>query len=138
MSLTLFIHAGASGNVVLLPFANLNTQGIFGTIFSGLVFGSDGNIKKLQANGTETNVGAWLLSGSAGDFTLVSTIDSGSLTADAGRSVTMGSDRAFNVQQSVDGTKLATVTYDIELTASPGVSLVNRSYNFRAVRGAEE
>ncbi len=135
MSLTLFIGSGASTNIVALPTSILFNLGTTGTIFSGLKFDNDGNLYKRQAAGGYTSIGAWLLTGTAGDFTLVSTLDSGTLTTDAGRSVTMGSDRAFDVQQSVDGLKLATLTYDIELTASPGVSLVNRSYNFRAERG---
>lgn len=136
MSLTLFIHSGASTNIVALPTAILFNSGSTGTIFSGLKFDSDGNLYKRQANGGYSSIGAWLVSGSAGDFTLVSTIDSGTLTTDAGRSVTMGSDRAFDIQLSIDGEKTTNMTYDIELTASPGVSLVNRSYPFSVIRGA--
>jgi len=136
MSLSLFIHSGASSNIVALPAATLFRVGLSGTVFSGLKFDSDGNLYERQTSGGYSSLGPWLLSGSAGDFTLVRVIDIGSLTTDAGASVTMGSDRAYDVQISGVGIITATVTYNIELTAAPGVSLVNRSYLFTAVREA--
>ena len=135
MSLTFFIGSGAPGNVVQLLPATLLTSAPSGTVYSGLKFDSDGNLYKRQANGGYTNIGAWLLSGSAGDFTLVKTIDVGSLTTDAGTPVTMGSDREYDIRKTTNGRLTATVTYDIELSASPGVSLVNRTYGFAAERG---
>ena len=57
MSLTLFIHSGASSNVVALPTANLFRFGITGTVFSGLRFNSDGNLYARQAAGGLTSPG---------------------------------------------------------------------------------
>ncbi len=135
MSLTFFIGSGASTNVVQLLSADLSREGESGTVFSGLRFDSDGNLYARQTAGGLSSLGAWLLSGTAGDFTLVRTIDSGSLTTDAGASVTMGSDRDFDIQVNANRHKITQVTYDIELTAAPGVSLVNRTYTFEAERG---
>ena len=136
MSLIFFIHSGAASNVVALPTSSLITSSDTGTVFSGLKFDDDGNLYKRQAGGGYSVIDAWLLSGTASDFTLVSVLDVGDLSSgtDAGRSVILGTDRAYDVTISAPGSITATVTYDIELTADPGVSLANQTYIFRAIR----
>jgi len=53
--------------------------------YSGVRFAADGNMYAFQAAGGLTNIGSWLVSGTIADYYVVSTIDSGTLSADAGR-----------------------------------------------------
>ena len=131
MSLLLFINLGPGGNVVQLPESTLVRLGSDATIYSGLKFDTDGNLYARQTAGGWSSIGPWLLNGTAGDFTVVRTIDTGTLTTDAGASVVMSAARTYDVQVTT-GSKESTVQFDIELTASPGVSLANRTYLFSA------
>ncbi len=95
-------------------FANLD----FDTdVYSGVQFSSDGNMYAYQSAGGTTNIGSWLVKGAASDFYLVTTIDSGTLTTDAGRGpLQLNATRTYNcIDTTVNGAAVeSVVTFTIE------------------------
>ena len=128
MSLTFFINQGASASVVALPSNGFNTFGLSGSIYSGVKsgviysgvkFAADGMIYERQAAGGWSSIGTWLLNGTNSDFYIVRTIDSGTLTTDAGAGpLVLSTDREYDVQQSSVGTKTTFVSFEIQNVGS--------------------
>ncbi len=111
-------------NTVSIPDTNFSTLGLSGPSYSGVKFGSDGNMYKHQVNGGWSNAGAWLLKGTASSYYLQRVINAGSLDNDAGDGVQLNADREYDIIQSVPfSAKTATVTFEIS-TDAPGTTVV--------------
>lgn len=138
MSLLFFTNsssAGASGDVATLPINDFTTQGFTGTVYSGVKFDNDGNIYERQAGGGWSSIGAWLLSGTASDFYIKRTIDTGSLTTDGGAGpLILSTDRIYDLQRTTDGEDASRVTFSI-VDIGDSVVYANRTYRLNVIRG---
>ena len=122
------IHGSAGSvnpNVKLLG-RTLNSAGLFtNAVYSGLKFGADGVLSKVQWNdGLSAISGQWLISGAASGFWIQRTVISGTLEVDPGNGfLIMNISRNYkNIKSSV-GTKTTEVFFEISSDAS-GVPLV--------------
>ena len=100
---------------------NYTTEASGADAYSGVRFSSDGQMYAFQAEGGVTNIGSWLVSGTASDFYIVSTVDSGSLQTDPGRGpLQLNANRDFNCIDTsyVGGAVTATVSFTIEDVAT--------------------
>jgi len=129
---------GDPGNTASLPANDFFTQGFDVTIYSGVQFHSNGLIYERQAEGTWSTFGSWLLSGTNTTFWLRRTIDSGSLTTDAGGSVgdlrQMDTTREYDVQRNSNGEKRCAVTFTI-VNAADNATFATRTYTLEANPG---
>jgi len=129
---------GDPGDTAQLLANDFTTQGFTGTIYSGLKLDADGNAYERQAAGGWSSIGAWLVNGTNSDFYVRRTIDSGSLTTDAGGSVgdlrQLSTDRIWDVQKLNNGEKETNVTFTIVNSADNAI-FATRTYNFFANRG---
>ena len=117
------IGSNLADDTVRVPAAFFNTLGLDGPSYSGVKFGSDGNMYKHQHAGGWTKVAAWLLKGTASNYYLQRVIDEGSLTNDAGDGVQLNADRIYDIVQTIPfQAKTATVTYEIS-TDAPGTTV---------------
>ena len=129
-------HSGTLANAVHIPSNEFATGGVSGTIFSGVKFDADGNMYERQAAGGWSNVGSWLLRGTNTTFYISRTEDSGTLTTDAGAGpLQMNADRIYDVQQAIDGEKMANVTFSISDDVSGSPVVATRTLIFTAIRG---
>ena len=96
---------------------NFTNFGLGVDTYSGVQFSSDGNIYAYQTEGGVTSIGTWLVSGTNSDYYLVTTIDSGALTNDAGRGpLQLNTTRTYNcIDTTTNGAAVeAIVTFTIE------------------------
>ena len=120
-------HQGTGTVGVQIPVNDYTTFALTGTVYSGIKFDGDGNIYERTAAGNWSLVGPWRLSGAASTYDLDRTIDSGSLTTDGGTGwLDMSTDRIYDVQQTVNGDKIANLTFSISNDAGSTI-LANRS-----------
>ncbi len=107
----------------------------FGTAYSGAKFASDGQVYERQAGGGWSNIGSWLLNGTNSDFYVIRTINSGSLTTDAGAGpLQLNTDRVYDIQRTTDGESRAAIEFSI-VDSGETVVYANRQYNFNVLRG---
>ena len=137
MSLTLFIPSGTAPAVVQVPSGIIfERTGETGTIFSGCKFDADGSIYARTFAGAWQVVGTWLVAGAASGYWISRTIDTGSLTTDAGAGpLVLSTDREYDVQMSSNGEKNSAVTFSISSDVSGSPVVANGTYIFFAVRG---
>ena len=138
MSLMPTLHDGTATAAIVLPSNVFFTSTSTGTCYSGLKIGSDGNLYERQAVGGWSRFGTWLFIGTAANYYVQRTVNSGSLTTDAGGPVGSGlqlnADRIYDVQTSYSD-KTTTVKFEIA-TESAGTTIVaTRSYTFFAQSG---
>ena len=117
---------GSVNPAVKVKSRTFTSEGIFTpAVYSGLRFGSDGVLSKVQANdGLSAISGEWLISGAASDFWCQRTVISGTLEVDAGSGfINMAVNLNYkNIKSSV-GTKTTVVFFEISNDAS-GVPIV--------------
>ena len=137
MSLTLFLPTGAAANVVKIPNVDYTRYAPTGTVYSGAKFDADGNVYARTAGGAWQMVGAWLVAGSASTFYLSRTIDSGTLTTDAGAGpLQMNTDREYDKQKSGgNGAVSCYVTFSISSDVSGSPVVASQTLYFEAERG---
>ncbi len=117
---------GSAGNAVKLTSRSYNSATLFtGPCSSGLKFGLNGVLSKIQANGGFSAVsGEWLLAGVSSAFWIQRTIISGTLETDSGDGfLVMSTDRTYENLLSVPGTKVTEVFFEISSDSS-GVPVV--------------
>jgi len=123
--LAVFIHSswGDPGNV-----ANLTDRSITNTSIkvchAGVKIGSDGALYTQHALGGWSAIdGEWFVNGSAGGFYVSKTLESGTLTTDAGAGpIQTNVDRIYDIQEATTGlTKTAVITINIsdDITGLP-------------------
>lgn len=103
-----------------LPSASFARSGepSWGVIYSGVRFGSDGDVYARQLGGGWGRVGTWLFNGTNSDFHIHRTVNSGTLTTDAGDDLVMSSNRDYDIQNSTpSSTVTASVTFRISNVA---------------------
>lgn len=129
--------SGPAGDVAQIIPNDFVTQGFSGTVFSGVKFDADGNIYERQTAGGWSSIGAWRLSGAASTFYVSRTIDTGSLTTDAGAGpLQMNTDRIYDIQRTSDGEDISRITFSISDDVSGSPVIANRTYMFNVIRGA--
>ena len=135
MSLTLFIHKATQASAVQLLANDFSQTGEMGTVYSGVKFDQDGLLYARQSNGGWSAFGTWLLNGTNSDYYINRTINSGTLTGDAGTgsSITLGTDRVYDIQRTSGGTSTAQVDFEIVLVSGDVVQ-TGISYSFLASR----
>ena len=135
MSLILQLNHGASsGAVTIITDGYSVTRGKTVPVYSGVRFGSDGNMYKLIASGQWQNKGAWLLNGVNTDYYLFRTINSGVLDNDDGTDNQMNANLDFWIFTS--DTYTATITFTISSTTGtiteatdPGQIVLSATYD---------
>lgn len=97
-----------------------------GTCHSGIRFGSDGILYKIQAEGGVSAIsGQWLVLGTASGFYVQRTIISGSLEDDEGTGwLQINADRDYDNQKSSAGVKTTEVFFEVSSDVS-GVPVVD-------------
>ncbi len=97
-----------------------------GTCHSGVSFGSDGVLSKIQANGGFSAIsGQWLVTGAASTFFVQRTILSGTLEVDPGTGfLQLNSTRTYDNQKSSAGEKITEVFFEVSSDVS-GVPIVD-------------
>jgi hypothetical protein len=137
MSLMVSLVGGdSSTNTVVVPeigahqFQNI---GEYPTVYSGVRFGSDGNVYRRQTYGVWSRVATWLHKGTASSFHLLRTT-ADSLTEDAGSSwLQMDSNRDFDAQHTLAaGYSEADVTFEISNDGGTTTVAGPRVYSFHA------
>ena len=132
------VGVGLSSSAVTIPtYSGFANTGV-GTApaYSGVRFGSDGDVYRFTGTGAVQRIGTWLLSGSAASYYLQTT-DNGpdALTQDAGDGVQLNANRDYYVTDStaVAGGSTCSVTYEIS-TDAPGSTVVAgpKTYYFEA------
>lgn len=119
-------RGGSAGNAVKLLSRTYNSATLFtGPCHSGLKFGLNGVLSKIQGNGGYSAVsGEWLLSGVSSAFWLQRTLISGTLEVDSGAGfLAMSSDLEFRNTISVPGTKETEIYFEIA-SDSGGATIV--------------
>lgn len=116
MSLLKTLHSGAGSNAVELLALELRRSRRETPCKSGIKIDSDGNIYKMQSNGGWSNAGQWLLYGTASSFNVSRTIESGSLTVDAGAGpLALSADREYSISNTTwNTTKQAIITLTLD------------------------
>lgn len=138
MSLMYVPRGGVTADPVRIIANDFYTFGQNATIYSGARFGADGNIYERQANGGWSNIGSWLMNGTAATYYLLRTIDSGTLTTDAGAGpLQMNANLDYDIQKNGDGYKTTTVTFQISNDVSGSPIVTTRTYIFEAERGLQ-
>lgn len=131
MSMLLF--GDSSADTVQVPTASFGTTRTTSPCYSGVRFGSSGTLYRFKNDGTVQPVGAWLLKGSAANYFLFRTVDSGTLTVDAGTGLQMNANRDYNVQDTTPTNALeATVTYSISTSTTGTPVVASGTYMFEA------
>lgn len=131
--------AGDPGDSAQIISNDFHTEGFDTTVYSGVKFDADGGIyERHPTGGSWSNIGTWLLDGTNSTFYLRRTIDTGTLTSDAGGTigslVQLSSDRIYDVQKINNGEKEANVTFTI-VNVGDTVTFATRTYTFLAIRG---
>lgn len=108
-----------------------------GTVYSGAKFDADGSIYARAATGAWQLVATWLVAGSAATYYLSRTIDSGTLTTDAGAGpLQMNTDREYDIQKSSGlGVRTAMVSFSISNDVSGTPVVASGTYSFEVERG---
>jgi len=131
-------HTDQAVDAAVIPALDLERTGSQATVHSGIRFDSDGDIYAKSAGGSWNRVGTWLLSGTNTDFSVNRTIDSGTLTTDAGSGdLQLNADRTFDVQNSVPASdNTADVTFQIQNWngGSPNTTYSTRTLRLRAIK----
>ena len=139
MSLLLFIGGSIGTGAGQLPVHNFYRESSTSTVYSGVKFGSDGNVYARQSGGGWSKIGTWLTDGTNSNFTITRTTV-GTLTTDAGAGpLALSSDRTYDVQDSTLSTTpavTASVTFTLD-KVSPSATLAIRTYVFEALRYAD-
>lgn len=117
---------GDPGDTVKITSRTTTRLRIQATCTAGVRFGSNGTFSLFQANGGVSAIGGeWLVNGTPSTFYVSRTIDSGTLTTDAGAGpLQMNSTRDYNIQQTSNGTKDTTCTFNIsdDVSGSPVIA----------------
>ena len=133
MSLIYVPRGGAASSAVTLPSNNFRNTGFTGTVYSGVKFGSDGNVYERQTAGGWSVIGTWLLNGTNSDFYIVRGTPSSALTTDAGAGpLVLSTDRIYDIQQSY--VALNTTTLDFEIQNVGTDTLATNVYTFTAIK----
>ena len=121
----LYASAGDPGDTVSITNMAVDNATLVSPAFSGVRLGSNGGLDIRQHTGSWSSVnGEWLVKGTASDFYVSRTIDSGTLTEDAGAGpLQLNATRAYSITQTGDGIKTATITLDISDDVS-GIPIV--------------
>jgi hypothetical protein len=137
-----FIHDtwDDGSDTVNIPIAFFGNSGPDTIVYSGVQFGSDGDIYMRQTGGGWSRYGTWLLRGSASGFYLSRTILSGSLNIDAGAGpLVMSADRSYDVQDTFQDAVPVTASVNFEISSDiSGTPVVEgpTTLNFSANRTA--
>ena len=119
-----------SGAVINLPDYNFTRTNIWPTLaYSGVKFGSDGDLYARRYDGDWSRFGTWLVSGTASNYYLSRVVSSGTLTTDAGGTpaspLQLNSDRIYDVQdQGKFGGKVCSVIFSV-WSDTPGTVLMD-------------
>ena len=134
------IEPGPTSAAVSLPSLGAGTfsqETSVPTCNAGIKLDNDGNIYSKQSNGGFSQVGTWLLTGSASGFFASSTIDSGTLDTDAGSTfVVLSTDREYSVANATSNserTTFVTLTLSSDVSGVPVVA--SRQYKINALVG---
>ena len=138
MSLTLFIHGGATPSAVqFLPNNFFNKKIGGGPVYSGVKFDSDGNIYERNEDGGWSSIGAWRLSGASSGFYINRVISKGALNTDDGGTaavpLVLSTDRIYSLKRSDVGIDTATVNFEISTDNPATVIVASITYSFRAI-----
>jgi len=133
MSLMNILIGSTSSNAVALPSINFANDGTGKVIYSGVRFGSDGNIYRMSEGGTWQVWTQWLVKGAASSYYLFRTINSGTLVSDSGTGVQMSTTRSYYLTSSIEE-KTASIDFTIS-TSTTGTPVVAgpRLYNLYAL-----
>lgn len=132
------LEQDVAGAVTQLPvltlLANVASQGETSTVYSGVRFGADGNIYKLQSSGGYSVVGQWLLNGTASDYYVARTVVTGSLVSDSGNDVQLNTDRTYYVTDTTANGSSVQASVSFSITNSGGGTVYSgpRTYSFSA------
>ena len=132
------INSGATSAAVQVPSGiDFTRSAISGTVYSGVKFDADGSVYARTAAGAWQVVGTWLVAGSAGGYWISRTIDSGTLTTDAGAGpLVQSTDREYDRQKDGgNGVVSSTVTFSISSDVSGSPVVASGTYVFEAERG---
>jgi len=136
MSLIFTPYGGSVADAVNMPANVFITFGVSGTVYSGVKFGADGNLYERQAAGGWSRFGTWLFSGLASTYYLSRTIDTGTLTTDAGAGpLQMNTDRIYDIQETSNGIFTTDVSFDISNDVSGTPIIKSQSWQFEVQRG---
>ena len=118
-------------NIVSTTIISFSTEG---TVYSGVRFGSDGVLYRFQPNGGVSSLPLqWLLSGTASNYYLQRTINSGTLDTDAGTGwLQLNSNRDFNIQNTMIGIEEAEIYFEISSDMSGTPVVGDGTITFRA------
>jgi hypothetical protein len=131
--LTHSIRSGALSTGAILPACDTVMVSSTKPCKAGIKIDADGNVYTMLENGTYSQCGTWLLAGTNSTYTLVRTLDSGSLTTDSGASTLLSSDAAFTISNpSIGTTKTTVITLDMTVTAG-GAIVDSRQYTLVAI-----
>jgi hypothetical protein len=133
-----YVGLDTSDNTVTLPSATFTTIVVGQTAYSGVRFGSDGNV--YRNSGTSDSswqvAGTWLVKGTNSNYDITRTIN-GSLNTDAGDALVLSTNRDYYV---IDTTTLGgAVTCEVEFSitdTTQSTTYVTRTYSFYAEKTA--
>lgn len=128
--LDMLVHQNQETEGVGSATVKVNSRTVSNTNFndecsSGIVFGSDGVLSRIQFNGgTSAITGEWLVSGLSSNFYVERTIDSGTLQTDPGAGfLQLNATRSYENQTSQVGVKTTVVTFQVASDAG-GTNIV--------------
>jgi hypothetical protein len=105
---------GSAGDTVSLSGHFVENNRPNGLCFAGVKFGSDGILYLTNEDGSyAAYVGEWLVNGTAADFYLSRTVDSGTLNNDDDTIQQMNADLEYYITKTGSGFNTATVTFSI-------------------------
>lgn len=122
------IHSseGDPGDTVVLTDLTIINLTVGGTCSAGIKVDADRTLYRQQANGGWSAIsGEWLMRGVSSDFYVSMSVDSGSLTLDAGAGpLQLNTDRIYNLDQVGIGSSTVTITLSIsdDVSGSPVVA----------------
>lgn len=132
-----YVHYGSiavPGNSVTMTSRSISTFRVGEVCYSGVQFGSNGTLYAIQNNsGTSAIIGQWLVNGTASDFYVSMTINSGTLDTNAGAGpLQLNANRLYRINQSMIGVKTTTITCTISDDASGSPILSAATFTFIA------
>ena len=127
------IHSGVGGNAAILPGpcdSNFRSQK---PCYAGVKLDSDGGLYCMTPDGQWSFVDSWLLTGANTVHQVVRTIDSGTLSTDAGAGpLALSSDRSYEIiNASWSTVKTTLITLELQLVSDSSF-VDSRQYTLEA------
>ena len=136
-----YVGLDTSDNTVNLPSVTFTTIEVGQTAYSGVRFGSDGNV--YRNSGTSASswqvAGTWLVKGSAANYDVTRTVVSGALASDAGDNQNLSTDAPVDYYITDTTSTGGAVTCEVEFSitdTTQSTTYVTRTYSFYAEKTA--